>query len=158
MTQQPSHPQPSMPTPEQLAQLTAQQAQDHPYLAPLQQMQQMHQMQQWQQQQAANAHHQVTDNIRDGALSTVGELTGVSWLTSGKGWFSTGGLLILGGIALALWNLKNSATLLVEGAPFWETYFLVEKTHHAIQAYGSVVLPVVGIIVMIIGLARLGHR
>ncbi len=152
MTQQPSQPQPSMPTPEQLGQFTAQQPQHPPYL------EHMQQMQQWQQQQAASARQQVTDNIRGGALSTVGELTGVSWLTSGKGWFSTGGLLILGGIALALWNLKNSAKLLAEGAPFVETYFLVEKPVHAIQAYGSIVLPVMGIILMIIGLARLGHR
>ncbi|MGJ3507567.1 hypothetical protein [Enemella sp. A6] len=92
------------------------------------------------------------------ALDTVSEITGFKRLASAKGIASAGALFLVAGLFLAINNLRNSAGLLAGGESFWDTYFLVEHPVHAIQAYGSIILPILGVVLLIVALVRRSKR
>ncbi|MDO4258436.1 MAG: hypothetical protein Q4C87_02830 [Actinomycetaceae bacterium] len=61
--------------------------------------------------------------------------------------------LILGGM-----NIFNSLQLLLAGAPFLETYFYTPHAINMIQAWGSVILVPLGLILTIVGFLAGGRR
>lgn len=70
--------------------------------------------------------------------------------TSNKALRGVGGALIVLGVFCALRNIINSLDLLEYGVPFLTAYFWVNRPIHAIQAYGSILLPIIGIVLMVV--------